>query len=51
MFYDHEYEFKTLEELKEAMEKYIHYYNNNRIHQKLKDRTPCEVRNSALEYV
>ena len=27
MFYGHEYEFHTLEELKCAMEEYIHYYN------------------------
>ena len=49
MFYGHEYEFNTLDELKDAMEKYIHYYNNDRIQKKLKGRTPCEVRNSALE--
>ncbi|MBQ3774752.1 MAG: IS3 family transposase, partial [Ruminobacter sp.] len=49
MFYGHEYEFSTLDELKDAMVKYIHYYNNNRIQEKLKGRTPCEVRNSALE--
>jgi len=28
MFYGHEYEFKTLEDLKMAMEEYIYYYNN-----------------------
>lgn len=49
MFYGHEYEFITLDELQDAMAEYIHYYNNNRIQEKLKDRTPCEVRNSALE--
>ena len=27
MFYGHEYEFNTLNELKDAMEKYIYYYN------------------------
>ena len=31
MFYGHEYEFKSLEELKAAMEEYIEYYNKNRI--------------------
>ena len=51
MFYGHEYEFNTLNELKDAMEKYIYYYNNDRIQQKLKGRTPSEVRNSALKYV
>ena len=30
MFYGHEYEFKSLEELEEAMIKYIKYYNNER---------------------
>ncbi|MEE1286087.1 MAG: IS3 family transposase, partial [Ruminobacter sp.] len=35
----------------DAMEKYIYYYNNDRIQQKLKGRTPSEVRNSALKYV
>lgn len=49
MFYGHEYEFKTLDELKDAMDGYIYYYNNNRIQEKLKGRTPCEVRNSALD--
>ena len=47
MFYGHEYEFNTQNELKDAMEKYIYYYNN-RIQLKLKGRTPSEVRNSAL---
>ena len=31
MFYGHEYEFKTLEQLQKAMEEYIEYYNNKRI--------------------
>lgn len=31
MFYGHEYEFKSLDELKEAMEEYIAYYNTERI--------------------
>ena len=34
MFYGHEYEFNTLNELKDAMEKYIYYYDNDRIQQK-----------------
>ena len=31
MFYGHEYEFKSLNVLKEAMEEYIAYYNTERI--------------------
>lgn len=50
-FFTHEYKFKTLNELKVAMEEYIEYYNNKRIQVKLKSRTPCEVRNSALKSV
>ena len=49
MFYGHEYEFKTLEELRTAMEEYIDYYNTKRIQVKLKGRTPCEIRNSTLK--
>lgn len=49
MFYGHEYEFTSLNELKIAMEEYIEYYNTQRIQVKLKGRTPCEVRNSALK--
>ena len=49
MFYGHEHEFKTLNELKTSMEEYIDYYNKERIQVKLKGRTPCEVRSSALK--
>lgn len=31
MFYGHEDEFKSLEELQKAMEEYIDYYNTERI--------------------
>lgn len=31
MFYGHEYEFKSLDELKKAMEEYLAYYNTERI--------------------
>ena len=48
MFYGHEYEFKTLEELQKAMEEYIDYYNNKRIQAKLKGLTPCQARNQSL---
>ena len=48
MFYGHEYEFKTLDELESAMNEYIHYYNEERIQTKLKGLTPCQARNQAL---
>ena len=48
MFYGHEYEFKTLEQLQKAMENYIEYYNNERIQVKLKGLTPCQARNQSL---
>ena len=31
MFYGHEYEFTSLDELQKSMEEYIDYYNNERI--------------------
>jgi len=49
MFYEHEYEFKTLDELKAVIEKYIEYYNTRRIQINLKGLTPCEARAQALE--
>lgn len=49
MFYGHEYEFETLQQLKEAMEEYIRYYNEERIKVKLKGLTPLQVRNQALQ--
>ena len=49
MFYGHEYEFKGLNELKEAMEEYIAYYNTERIQVRLKGLTPCETRSQALK--
>lgn len=36
MFYGHEYEFNSLDDLKVAMEEYIDYYNTKRIQVKLK---------------
>ena len=48
MFYGHEYEFKTLEQLQKAMEEYIDYYNNKRIQVNLKGLTPCQARNQSL---
>lgn len=48
MFYGYEYSFKTLDELKLAMEEYIEYYNTQRITTKLKGLTPVEYRNQSL---
>lgn len=48
MFYGHEYEFQSLEELKVAMEEYIEYYNTQRITVKLKGLTPVQYRNQSL---
>ena len=43
-YYGYEKEFKTLEELKVAMIKYINYYNNKRINKKRKGLSPLEYR-------
>lgn len=51
MFHGHEYEFTSLEQLKEAMIKYIDYYNNKRIKEKLKGMTPIEYRNHSSKSV
>lgn len=48
MFYGNEYTFKTLDELKIAMEEYIEYYNTQRITVKLKGLTPVQYRNKSL---
>ncbi|MFR4137492.1 MAG: IS3 family transposase [Anaerobutyricum hallii] len=47
MFYGHEYEFKTLDELEIAMKGYIEYYNTKRITVKLKGLTPVQYRNQS----
>lgn len=49
MFYGHEYEFKSITELKQAIEKYIEYYNKERIQVRLKGLTPCQARIQALQ--
>ena len=51
MFYGHEYEFKTLDQLKQAMEEYIKYYNEKRIKVKLKGLTPLQFRNQSLQLI
>lgn len=48
MFYGHEYEFKSLDQLELEMSNYIDYYNNKRIKTKLKGLTPVQYRNQSL---
>ena len=48
MFYGHEYEFKSLEELEKAMIKYIKYYNNERIMEKTKGLSPLTYRQQSF---
>lgn len=48
MFYGYEYSFKTLDDLKVAMEEYIDYYNTQRITVKSKGLTPAQYRNQSL---
>lgn len=48
MFYGHEFEFESLDQLQRAMEEYIDYYNNKRIQVKLKGLTPCQARSQSL---
>lgn len=48
MFYGYENTFKTLEDLRKAMEEYIEYYNTQRIMVKLKGLTPVAYRSQSL---
>ena len=48
MFYGHESEFKTLDELKKAIEEYIKYYNEKRINEKRKGLSPLAYRQQSL---
>ena len=47
MFYGHEYEFETLEELEQAIINYINYYNQKRITVKLKWLSPYMYRQQS----
>lgn len=47
MFYGHEFEFKSLYDLEQAMIKYIDYYNKQRITVKLKGLSPIEYRQQS----
>ena len=51
MFYGYEKDFKTLDELKIAMIKYINYYNNKRINKKRKGLSPLEYRQQYLSLI
>ena len=48
MFYGHESEFKTLNDLKKAIEEYIQWYNEERINVKRKGLSPLEYRQQSL---
>ena len=48
MYYGHEYEFKTIEDLKKAIEDYIKWYNEERINLKRKGLSPLEYRQQSL---
>lgn len=40
--------FKSIQELSQAVDKYIHYYNNKRIMLRLKGLSPIEYRTQTL---
>lgn len=48
MYYDQEHKHKKVEELVDAIDEYIDYYNNKRIKSKLKGLTPVQYRNQSL---
>lgn len=48
MFYVHEPKFKTFEDLYEAIEKYINYYNNERIKSKTKWMPPPKFKEASM---
>ncbi|NCA97265.1 MAG: IS3 family transposase, partial [Bacteroidia bacterium] len=48
MFYGHESEFKTFNDLKSGISKYITYYNNERIKSKTKWMPPSKYREASI---
>jgi len=48
MFYGHEKEYKTLDDLKKAIEEYIKWYNEERINVKRKGMSPLEYRQHSF---
>jgi len=47
MFYGHEYEFESLDDLQKEMENYIEYYNKERIQTRLNGMTPVQARENV----
>lgn len=48
MYYGMEHEYKNIQDLTIAIDKYIEYYNNKRIKCKLKGLTPAQYRNQSF---
>lgn len=48
MFYGQENKYDSLDELEQAIRKYINDYNTERTKEKLKELTPIEYRNKSL---
>ena len=48
MFYGHELEFKTFDDLHRAIDKFINYYNNERIKSKTKWMPPSKFREASM---
>ena len=48
MFYGKESTYANLDELEQAIIKYIHYYNTERTKEKLKGLTPIQYRNQSV---
>ena len=48
MFNDHESEFKTFSDLHRSIDKYINYYNNERIKSKTKWMPPSKFREASM---
>ena len=48
MYYGHEYEFKTIDDLIKAIEEYIKWYNEERINVKRKGLSPLQYRQQSL---
>ena len=48
MFYGHESEFKTFSDLHRPIDKYINYYNNERIKSKTKWMPPSKFREASM---
>lgn len=49
MFYEREWAFKTLDELRKEIVEYIDYYNNKRIKSNLKGLSPVQYRTQSQE--